>query len=122
VYIDAEESEAWQKKLAGAGLITHKNSIIKDPVSFLKKTPVYTFYQKLLKNPFLRKKLLSAKGNIPRPLIYFDKNAFEIHACKGKVDISKIKKELGFEPAFTFSGGMKKTLSWIEWSNLNLET
>ncbi len=121
VYMSNAESIEWEKKIKSGRAVEKKDSLLKDPITFLKKTSVYNVYQKLLKTPFFKKRLLSVKANIPRPLIYPQKDAFEILSCKGKADISKIRSELGFQPAFSFHEGMKKTRLWIEWANLNLD-
>src|SRR5688500_14180764 len=118
-FLDEEESEKFYTALKDVQSVTSKTSAFKDPISFLKKTPVYTIYQRLLKNSSIRKKLLSAKAGLPRPLIYPSIDAFNNLSCKGKADISRIKAEMNFEPGFTFAEGMKKTLAWIRWANLN---
>ena len=121
VYMSNVESGDWHNKINVGKTPVKKDSLLKDPITVLKRTHVYTVYQALLKNPFFKKRLLSAKTNIPRPLIYPDKDAFETLSCKGKADVSKIKAELGFQPAFSFNEGMEKTRLWIEWANLNLD-
>ena len=73
----------------------------------------------MLKNPSLRKKLISAKENIPRPIVYPDKDAFETLACIGKVDTTNLQNGLGFQPQVSFKEGMRKTLLWVKWANLN---
>ena len=119
VLMSRQESELFLKNFNGDKTAESKASLLKDPVSFLKTTPVYNLYKALLKNPGIRKKLLSAKANIPRQLIYPSKDAFETLSCIGRADITKLKTELGYYPQFNFNEGMKKTLLWIEWANLN---
>jgi nucleoside-diphosphate-sugar epimerase len=122
VFMNLQESEEWNVKLYTDQPVESKSLLFKDPISFLKKTPVYGFYKQLLKNPSLRKKLLSAKAAIPRPLIYPSKETFENFSCIGTADISKIKSELGFQPRFFFQEGIKKTLLWVDWANLNCDS
>lgn len=119
VFMNKQQSKEWYVKLNRNQPVEIKPSIFKDPVSYLKKTPVYSVYQRLLKNPGMRKKLLTAKSKIPRPLIYPSKEVFEALSCSGRVDTSKLRNELEFQPQITFQEGMRKTLLWIEWANLN---
>jgi nucleoside-diphosphate-sugar epimerase len=121
VYMSREESGAWQARSQTAQPSDTRASLLKDPITFLKKTPVYTIYQGLLKNSFFRKKLLSAKTAIPRPLIYPDKNSFDTLSCSGRVDLKKMKDELGYIPRTPFREGISKTLRWIRWANLNMD-
>lgn len=118
VYIDDNTSQEYYVTLNTHQTKKSATSPLRDPISFLKKTPVYRIYQRLLKNPTIRKKLLNAKGTLPRPLVYPSKEAFDTLSCKGLADISRIKNEMDFQPAFSFRKGMEKTLTWIDWANL----
>jgi nucleoside-diphosphate-sugar epimerase len=119
VYISASESEELYRKLNSSEPET-RVSPVKDPITFLKKTPVYSLYQRLLRNPVLKKRLLSAKTAMPRPILYPSRDAFAILACTGETDITRLKNELGFQPKVFFAEGMEKTMAWMKWANLNI--
>ncbi len=119
VFMSDNESEEWCTKLNAHQPVETKISLIRDPISFLKRTPVYSLYQRMIKNPGIRKKLLSAKASMPGPLIYPSKETFETLSCMAKADTEKLRSELGFQPEISFKEGMRKTLLWAEWANLN---
>jgi nucleoside-diphosphate-sugar epimerase len=119
VYWNRQDSDKWYAKLVNGSLPSVRHSLKKDPISFLKKTPVYSLYQHFLKSDTFRKKLLHSKERIPKPLNYPSRETFEHLTCKSQVDISKIRRDLKFVPQFEFREGMEKTLLWIDWANLN---
>lgn len=119
VYWSKADSDLWYTKLITSTRPSVKHSLKTDPISYLKKTPLYSLYKYFLKSEKLKKKLLVSKKRIPKALNYPTKDTFETLSCKSQVDVSKIRRDLGFTPAYSFSEGMKKTLLWIEWANLN---
>jgi nucleoside-diphosphate-sugar epimerase len=121
VLLSAGESEKLYQSFTQSKPVAPKNSLSKDPITFLKKTPVYKLYQGLLKNEFLKSSLLSAKKNIPRPLVYPSKESFETLACTGKVSLEKATRELDYRPEYSFQKGMDKTISFLKWANLNCD-
>jgi len=120
VYWSRQESAAWYARMQMKTSENRLASWKKDPVSYLKNTPVYTLYRTLLRMPALREKLLSAKKKIPAPLIYPSLSEYETLTCNGYTEISKLKTGLGYQPQISFSEGMRKTLLWIAWANLHL--
>lgn len=119
VYWNKQDSDDWFARLINGAIPSVRHSLKKDPIAYLKKTPVYTLYQRFLKSQTLKKKLLQSKERMPKPLSYPSRETFENLSCKCHVDSIKIKRDLGFVSGYTFSEGMKKTLLWIEWANLN---
>ena len=119
VYWDDEQSAKWYEQLKQTPSMEIKPSLKKDPISYLKSKIFYRIYQQLLKNSFLKSKLLAAKTKIPRPLKYPASDSYEIFGCTAKVDLQKIQTELGYKPEFDLAAGMKKTQIYLDWYNLN---
>lgn len=121
VYWSREESAAWYSRIQMNHPLGKKTSLKKDPLTFFKNSPAYALYRNLLRNPALKKILLQAKKRFPAPLIYPAKSEFETLSCMAKVNCTKLKTQLGYSPGIPFQEGMRKTLLWIEWANLNGE-
>ena len=121
VYWEDETSSQWYAQLATDKPIVLKPTLSKDPIAYLKATYFYKIYQRLLKNAFLKKKLLSTKSKIPRPLKYPAFDGYEIFGCTAKICIQKIQTETGYMPEYDFVSGMKKTQTYLEWYNLSAD-
>jgi nucleoside-diphosphate-sugar epimerase len=119
VYWDDEESARWYAQIQVKPGTEVKPTMRRDPIAFMKSNFLYKFYQALLKNKFLKEKLLSAKEKIPRPLKYPSAETYETFGCTAKINLAKICTALDFEPQYNLERGMKKTKLYLDWFNLN---
>lgn len=113
-----EQSLKWYEQLKDSQVTEVKPSLLKDPITYLKSKYIYKIYKQLLKNKFIKNKLLSTKSKIPRPLKYPSAESFETLGCATQIDIRKIQTDLNYKPEYNFSDGMRKTKVYLAWYNL----
>jgi nucleoside-diphosphate-sugar epimerase len=119
VYWNDDESASWYAQLEKQPQLEVKPTMSKDPISFMKSNFLYKLYQQLLKNKYLKEKLLAAKEKVPRPLKYPSAETFETFGCTAQIDLAESKNRLGFIPQYNLEKGMKKTRIYLDWYNLN---